>query len=62
MIYIDPPYNTGNDFVRPRFFLKATAEFWSGRNQTDRREQAETNTTSNGRSIRLVLSMNVIRG
>jgi adenine-specific DNA-methyltransferase len=35
MIYIDPPYNTGNDFVYDDDFAESTAEFLAKSNQVD---------------------------
>ncbi|WP_411975533.1 site-specific DNA-methyltransferase [Sulfitobacter faviae] len=35
MIYIDPPYNTGNDFVYEDDFSESTAEFLERSNQTN---------------------------
>lgn len=50
MIYIDPPYNTGNDFVYEDDFAESTSEYLANSGQYD--EQANrlvTNTESNGR-------------
>lgn len=50
MIYIDPPYNTGNDFVYEDDFAEDTASYFERSNQKDdvgRRLNA--NTESNGR-------------
>lgn len=50
MIYIDPPYNTGNDFVYDDDFSESTAEFLERSNQTDEAgNRLVANTTSNGR-------------
>jgi adenine-specific DNA-methyltransferase len=50
MIYIDPPYNTGNDFVYEDDFSESTAEFLERSNQKDEAgNRLVANTTSNGR-------------
>ena len=50
MIYIDPPYNTGNDFVYEDDFSESTAEFLERSNQTDEAgKRLVANTESNGR-------------
>lgn len=50
MIYIDPPYNTGNDFVYEDDFAETSAEFLERSNQTDEEgNRLVANTTSNGR-------------
>jgi adenine-specific DNA-methyltransferase len=50
MIYIDPPYNTGNDFVYDDDFAESTAEFLAKSNQVDGAgNRLVTNTQSNGR-------------
>lgn len=50
MIYIDPPYNTGNDFVYEDDFAESSAEFLERSNQTDEEgNRLVANTTSNGR-------------
>ena len=54
MIYIDPPYNTGNDFVYNDDFAKSTDEFKAQSGLFDEEERRMTdpmvqNTESNGR-------------
>lgn len=50
MIYIDPPYNTGNDFVYEDDFAEDTHEFLRRDNQIDEQgNRLVTNTESNGR-------------
>ena len=50
MIYIDPPYNTGNDFVYDDDFAESTAEFLAKSNQVDEAgNRLVANTQSNGR-------------
>jgi adenine-specific DNA-methyltransferase len=50
MIYIDPPYNTGNDFVYEDNFSESTAEFLERSNQTDEAgNRLVANTVTNGR-------------
>ena len=50
MIYIDPPYNTGNDFVYDDDFAEGTAEFLAKSNQVDEAgNRLVANTQSNGR-------------
>lgn len=50
MIYIDPPYNTGNDFVYEDDFAEDTQEFLRRDNQIDEQgNRLVTNTESNGR-------------
>lgn len=50
MIYIDPPYNTGNDFVYEDDFAQSTAEYLAGSGQYDEAgNRMVTNTESNGR-------------
>lgn len=50
MIYIDPPYNTGNDFVYDDDFAESAAEFLAKSNQMDAAgNRLVTNTQSNGR-------------
>lgn len=49
-IYIDPPYNTGNDFVYDDSFLKGTQEFLQDSGQVaESGERLVANTQSNGR-------------
>ncbi len=50
MIYIDPPYNTGNDFVYDDDFAESVEKFLAKSNQTDSSgNRLVTNTESNGR-------------
>ncbi len=50
MIYIDPPYNTGNDFVYEDDYSKNTAEFLKRSNQKDEfGNKLVANSESNGR-------------
>jgi adenine-specific DNA-methyltransferase len=50
MIYIDPPYNTGNDFVYDDDFAESSAEFLERSNQKDGEgNRMVANTTANGR-------------
>ena len=50
MIYIDPPYNTGNDFVYEDDFSEDAGEFLMRDNQyDDQRNRLVQNTDSNGR-------------
>lgn len=50
MIYIDPPYNTGNDFVYEDDFAQSTDEYMENSGQYDEEgNRMVTNTESNGR-------------
>ena len=50
MIYIDPPYNTGNDFVYEDDFAQSTDEYMAGSGQFDEEQKRMvSNTESNGR-------------
>lgn len=49
MIYIDPPYNTGNDFIYEDDFAENTGEYLERSNQKDERGRLVANTESNGR-------------
>ncbi len=50
MIYIDPPYNTGNDFVYEDDFAQSTDEYMENSGQYDEvGNRMVTNTESNGR-------------
>ncbi|WP_449257977.1 site-specific DNA-methyltransferase [Chlorobium limicola] len=50
MIYIDPPYNTGNDFIYEDDFAENTEEFLKRTNQKDvEGKRLVANTESNGR-------------
>ncbi|HEY4217010.1 MAG TPA: site-specific DNA-methyltransferase [Gemmatimonadaceae bacterium] len=58
MIYIDPPYNTGNDFVYKDDFAEPLAEYFRRTGQTDEAGNARTtNTRSDGRFHSNWLSM-----
>ena len=50
MIYIDPPYNTGNDFIYEDDFAESTDAFFERSNQVDDEgNKLVANTESNGR-------------
>ncbi len=50
LIYIDPPYNTGNDFIYEDDFASSTHEFLKKSNQVDSEgNHLITNTNANGR-------------
>lgn len=50
MIYIDPPYNTGNDFVYEDDFVQSTEDYMGNSGQYDEEgNRMVTNTESNGR-------------
>ena len=50
MIYIDPPYNTGNDFVYEDDFAQSTEDYMENSGQYDEEgNRLVTNTESNGR-------------
>lgn len=50
MIYIDPPYNTGNDFIYNDDFAESTEEFFEKSHQIDEDgNRLVSNTESNGR-------------
>ncbi len=50
MIYIDPPYNTGNDFVYNDDFVESTDEYLANSGQFDEQgNRLVANTESNGR-------------
>ena len=50
MIYIDPPYNTGNDFVYEDDFAQSAADYMGNSGQYDEEgNRLVTNTESNGR-------------
>ena len=50
MIYIDPPYNTGNDFVYEDDFAQDAADYIANSGQTDEEgNRLVANTESNGR-------------
>ncbi|MDB1009836.1 site-specific DNA-methyltransferase [Phocaeicola vulgatus] len=50
MIYIDPPYNTGNDFVYEDNFAESTSEYLANSGQYDEQgNRLVTNSENNGR-------------
>lgn len=50
MIYIDPPYNTGNDFIYEDDFAESTGEYLQRSNQVDEKgNRLVANTAANGR-------------
>lgn len=50
MIYIDPPYNTGNDFVYEDDFAESTSEYLANSGQYDEQgNRLVTNSENNGR-------------
>lgn len=58
MVYIDPPYNTGNDFIYEDNFAEATDEYLRRSNQKDEEGGRLTaNVTSNGRFHSVWLTM-----
>ncbi|MBM2609433.1 site-specific DNA-methyltransferase [Pasteurella multocida] len=58
MIYIDPPYNTGNDFIYNDDFAETVDDFLARSNQVDEEgNRLVTNTESNGRFHSAWLSM-----
>ncbi|MFT3889729.1 MAG: site-specific DNA-methyltransferase [Arachnia sp.] len=58
LIYIDPPYNTGNDFVYEDDFSESTAEYLARSGQTTKAgARLKTNPDSNGRFHSRWLSM-----
>src|SRR5690606_14309143 len=71
LIYIDPPYNTGNDFVFEYDFAESSDEFLQRSNHVDRLgNKLIANSTSNGRfhsdwlsmmHARLQLARNLLR-
>ena len=62
MIYIDPPYNTGNDFVYEDDFAESTEEFLQRSNQKDELgNRLVSNSESNGRFHSDWLSMMLSR-
>lgn len=71
MIYIDPPYNTGNDFVYNDDFAESSGAYFERSNQSDTEgNRLVANTESNGRfhsdwlsmmTSRLRLSRNLLR-
>lgn len=57
LIYIDPPYNTGNDFVYPDNFADPLASYMRVTRQGDFEGPLSSNTESNGRYHSTWLSM-----
>ena len=58
LIYIDPPYNTGNDFIYEDDFATDTEAYFRKSNQTDdRQNRMVANTENNGRKHSDWLSM-----
>lgn len=58
MIYIDPPYNTGNDFIYEDDFAEDTGEYLRRSNQVDDEgNRLAANTAANGRFHSYWLSM-----
>lgn len=49
MIYIDPPYNTGNDFIYNDDFAETAGEYLARSNQKNENGRLVANTESNGR-------------
>lgn len=49
MIYIDPPYNTGKDFVYRDNFTKSVADYYEETGQTEGGVKMTANTEKNGR-------------
>lgn len=48
-IYIDPPYNTGNDFVYSDKFNQDKKEYWEDAEMTENGFKIDTNTETDGR-------------
>ena len=48
-IYIDPPYNTGNDFIYTDNFLEDKKAYWEKSGTTQDGVKLDTNTESQGR-------------
>ena len=48
-IYIDPPYNTGNDFVYSDKFNQDKAEYWEDAEMTENGYKIDTNVETDGR-------------
>src|SRR5680860_222485 len=48
-IYIDPPYNTGNDFVYSDNFNQDRKEYWEDAGMTEEGYKVDTNTETDGR-------------
>lgn len=49
MIYIDPPYNTGKDFIYKDNFTQSVADYYEDSGQTENGIKMTTNAKSNGR-------------
>ncbi|MFP3616784.1 DNA methyltransferase, partial [Paraburkholderia sp. SIMBA_050] len=49
LVYIDPPYNTGSDFVYPDDFSDSIRHYLAMTGQTDGGVKRSTNTEANGR-------------
>ncbi len=49
LIYIDPPYNTGKDFVYPDDFRDTVSNYLALTNQLDARRKVSSNTETSGR-------------
>ncbi len=69
-IYIDPPYNTGNDFIYPDNFTEDKKAYWEKNGQVKDGVKLDTNGESKGRyhsdwlnmmQSRLLLSRNLLR-
>lgn len=56
-IYIDPPYNTGNDFVYSDNFAEGQKPYWEQTGVTQNGVKVDTNTSSDGRYHSNWLSM-----
>ena len=56
-IYIDPPYNTGNDFVYKDNFAEGTSAYWEQTGVTQNGVKMSTNTRADGRFHSNWLSM-----
>lgn len=70
MIYIDPPYNTGHDFVYPDDYSESKQAYWEKGGVTENGVRMDTNTESSGRyhsnwlsmmQSRLLLARNLLR-
>ena len=57
LIYIDPPYNTGNDFVYPDDFRDTIGNYYSITGQIENQTKLSSNTDSSGRFHTNWLSM-----
>ena len=49
MIYIDPPYNTGNDFIYPDNYTEACKLIWNNRADGNEGRKFGTNSETEGR-------------